>query len=81
MWGVKTEVILEIIAGSFVTNCRAYTKYPRNKHTCKARNQGTTENSNIGYCTHTAGSADLKVQKYMGESSVEFRLPQIVTTE
>jgi hypothetical protein len=28
----------------------------------KARNQGTTENSHIGHCTHTAESADVNVQ-------------------
>ena len=28
----------------------------------KARNQGTIETSHIGHCTHTAESADVKVQ-------------------
>jgi hypothetical protein len=30
--------------------------------TGKARNQGTTEDSRTGHCTHTAGSAGVKVQ-------------------
>ena len=34
------------------------------KHKRKARNQGTTENSHIGHCTQTAGSANVKVQTY-----------------
>jgi hypothetical protein len=28
----------------------------------KSRNQGTIKNSHIGHCTHTAESADVKVQ-------------------
>jgi hypothetical protein len=32
------------------------------QRTGKARNQGTTENSHIGHCTHTAESTDVKVQ-------------------
>jgi len=31
-------------------------------HTGKARNQGTTENSHIGQCTHTLESTGGKVQ-------------------
>jgi hypothetical protein len=31
------------------------------QHSGKIRNQGTTENSHIGHCTHTAGSANVKV--------------------
>ena len=31
-------------------------------HTCKARNQDTTENSHTGHCTRTAGSSNVKVQ-------------------
>jgi hypothetical protein len=31
-------------------------------NTWKARNQGTTKNSHTGYCTHTAGSTDVKAQ-------------------
>ena len=32
------------------------------QNTEKARNQGSTENSHIGHCTQTAGSANVKVQ-------------------
>jgi hypothetical protein len=32
------------------------------QHTRKAQNQGTTENSHTGHCTHTAESTDVKVQ-------------------
>jgi len=32
------------------------------QHTRKAQNQGTTKNSHIGHCTHTVGSAKVKVQ-------------------
>jgi hypothetical protein len=34
----------------------------REQHTRKTRSQGTTENSHIGHCTHTAESTDVKVQ-------------------
>jgi hypothetical protein len=43
-------------------NLRTIHKIPE-QHTGKARNQGTTENSHIGHCTHTSESADVKVQK------------------
>jgi hypothetical protein len=32
------------------------------QHTQKAQNQGTTKNSHIGYCIHTWGSTNVKVQ-------------------
>ena len=32
------------------------------QNTGKARNQGTAENSNIGRCTHTSESTNVKVQ-------------------
>jgi hypothetical protein len=32
------------------------------QRTGKARSQGTTENSHIGHCTHTAESTDVKAQ-------------------
>jgi hypothetical protein len=34
------------------------------QHNGKARNQETTESSHIGHCTHTAGSADVKVETF-----------------
>ena len=35
------------------------------QHTGKTQIQEITENSHTGHCTHTAGSADVKVQKYI----------------
>ena len=32
------------------------------QQTSKARNYGTTKNSDIGHCTHTAESANVKLQ-------------------
>jgi len=32
------------------------------QHTGKARNKGTTNNSHIGHCTHTAGRVDVNAQ-------------------
>jgi hypothetical protein len=32
------------------------------QHTGKARNQGATENSHIGHCTHTSESTNVEVQ-------------------
>jgi hypothetical protein len=37
------------------------------QHTGKARNQGTTNNSDTGHCTHTAGSANVKVLNILHE--------------
>ena len=33
-------------------------------HSGKARTQGTTRNSHIGHCTHTAGSANVKYRTH-----------------
>ena len=33
-----------------------------NNNTRKTRSQGTTENSNIGHCTHTSEGTNLKIQ-------------------
>jgi hypothetical protein len=38
------------------------------QHTGKTQNQEITENSHIGHCTHTAGSADVKVQKHISRA-------------
>jgi hypothetical protein len=32
------------------------------QHNGKTRNQGTTENSHIGHCTHTSESTNVKVK-------------------
>jgi hypothetical protein len=42
-------------------NLKIIQKIPEQR-TGKARNQGTTENSHTGHCTHTAESTDVKVQ-------------------
>jgi len=34
----------------------------REQHARKTRRQGTTENSHIGHCTHTAESTEVKIQ-------------------
>ena len=34
----------------------------REQHTGETWSEGTAENSHIGHCTHTAESADVKVQ-------------------
>jgi hypothetical protein len=52
MWNVKTNVIPVIII---------IQKIPEQR-TGNPRTQGATENSHIGHCTHTAESADVKVQ-------------------
>ena len=46
-----------------------------NKHTCTARNQGTTENSHIGHCTHTAERTDVRVEEFTTENGTAFRPP------
>jgi hypothetical protein len=43
------------------------------QHTGKAGNQGTTKNSHIGHCTHTSGSANVKVQNITCRNMVCFR--------
>ena len=40
-------------------------------HNRKARNKGTTKNSHSGHCTHTAESANVKVQNiFFGRSNI-----------
>jgi hypothetical protein len=51
MWSVKTSVIPVIIIQ----------KIPE-LHKGEALNQGATENSHIGHCTHTSESTNVKVQ-------------------
>jgi len=43
-------------------NCFKITQTIPEQHSGKARNQRTTESSHIGHCTHTAESANVKVQ-------------------
>ena len=60
MWNVKTKVI-PVIIGATGTISKSFRKYVNSipgKHEVKE----LTENSNIGHCTHTAESTDVKVQ-------------------
>ena len=52
MWNVETNVI-PVIIGASGTILKSFRKFLSNR---KARNQGTTENSHIGHCTHTLES-------------------------
>ena len=61
MWNVKTEM-MPVIIGATGTVSELFRKYVSNipgKHEVKE----LTENSHIGHCTHTAESADVKVQQ------------------
>jgi len=60
MCNIRTKVI-PVIIGTSGTISKSYRKYLGNTPG-KARNQGTTKNSHIGHCTHTAESANKKVQ-------------------
>ena len=74
MWNVKTEV-MPVVVGATGTISKCHTSNNRGnwnhfqiiqkipeQNTGKARNQGTTENSHIGHCTHTSESTNVKVQ-------------------
>jgi hypothetical protein len=61
MWNVKARVI-PVVIGATGTISKSFRKYVSNipgNHDVK----GTTENSHIGHCTHTAESASVKQQK------------------
>jgi hypothetical protein len=61
MWNVKARVI-PVVIGATGAISKSFRKYVSNipgNHDVK----GTTENSHIGHCTHTAGSANVKEQK------------------
>ena len=55
MWSVKKSD-----RGNW--NVLRATQTKAEQHTGKGQNQGTTENSHIGHSTHTAESANVKVQ-------------------
>ena len=60
MWNVKTKVI-PVIIGATGTISKSFRKYMSNipgNHEVK----GTTENSHIGLCTHTAESDNVEIQ-------------------
>ena len=40
----------------------------KDKHTRKARNRGSTENSYTGHCAHVSGSVNVKVQNIQHEN-------------
>jgi hypothetical protein len=61
MWNVKTNVI-PVITGTIGTISKLIHKIPK-KHTRKAQNQGTTENSHTGHGTHTSKSTNVKLQQ------------------
>jgi hypothetical protein len=50
------------------------------QHTRKARNQGSTEHSQTGLCTHTAESSDVKVQN-ISTWEISLHVPYTITTE
>ena len=56
MWNVQTNVIPLIIGATGIIS-KSFIKYLR-----KAQNQGSMENNNIGHCTHTLESTNVKVQ-------------------
>jgi hypothetical protein len=61
MWNVKTNVIPVNNRGNW-NHLKIIQKIPE-LYTGKARSQGTTENSHIVHCTHTAESTNVKAQK------------------
>ena len=58
MWNVKTKVI-PVIIGATGTISKSFRKYVSN---IPGNHEDTTENSHIGYCTHTSESTNVKVQ-------------------
>ena len=58
MWNVKTKVI-QVIIGATGTILKTIRKYVSN---IPGNHEGTTENSHIGHCTHTAENTNIKVQ-------------------
>jgi hypothetical protein len=59
MWNVKTKSDTGNNRGDW--NHFKITQTIPEQHTGKALNQGTTKNSHIWHCTHTTGSANIKV--------------------
>jgi hypothetical protein len=60
IWNVKNKSYTSNNRGNW-NHLQIIQKIPE-QHTGEARNQGTTENSHIGHCTHTAGRNNVKVQ-------------------
>jgi hypothetical protein len=53
--------MIPLITGAAGTISKIIQKIP-DQHTGKAQKQGTTHNSHIRHCTHTASSTDVKVK-------------------
>jgi hypothetical protein len=80
MWTVKAKVMPLIIVATG-TISKSFRKYPNNIRGNHGKYyQGTTENSHIGHCTHTAESTDVKVQNF-SSWEITLHVPYIVTTE
>jgi hypothetical protein len=58
MWIVETKVITSSNRGKW-NDLKIFQTTPE-QNTGNSRNQGTTESSHTGHCTHTAGSDDVK---------------------
>jgi len=69
MWKIKTRVIPVITEknGTISKSLRQYLSNIPEKHEI----QELQTNSNIGHCTHTAGSANLKIQNiFYGRNNI-----------
>jgi len=51
--------VIPVIIGATGIISKPFKKAPE-QYPGKARNQGTTENGDIGHCAHTSGSTNLK---------------------
>jgi hypothetical protein len=59
IWNVKNS---DISNNTSDRNLLKITQKIPEQHTGEARHQGTTENSHIGHCTHTAESTNVEAQ-------------------
>jgi len=64
MCNVTAKVIPVVIIGATGTISKSVQTVPEQR-TGKGGNEGTADNSHIGHCTQTAGSADVKVQNIL----------------
>jgi hypothetical protein len=60
MWNVKSKVI-SVITEATGTISKSFRQY-RSNTPGKPENQGTKKNGDSGHCTHTAESANVRVQ-------------------
>jgi len=61
MWNVEAKVTADNNSTGNWNNLEVTQTIPEQR-TGKARDQGSTENSHIGHCRHTAGRAVVEVQ-------------------